>query len=197
MAKFLCGKIGNQKKDSEQYDSEDANSILRSITSAKLLASSLNKYDLRRFNEDYRKTLIDIHHQVGVRHERLTSLLKSFVCQHKIRFYINSAMKITVFLVLLIIITKFSKLLFTLINDFDFNSIGTEAVIALITVAVTYIGSFIGTFEIIANHLFPENEESESAELLKTVISNDSSAEGFAADYAMSIDKNSHDTSDK
>ncbi|MCM1055482.1 MAG: hypothetical protein NC394_08175 [Bacteroides sp.] len=123
-------------------------------------------------NERYAKQLISVHTEFANRNTKLTDLLEDYIVQRRKRVTTNNKLKkiiFWVFIALLVILTL-TVAIFIICN----RSIETvPAMVSLISVSLTYLGSLIAVFEIMSRYLFPIDEEKDAINMIQTVINND------------------------
>jgi hypothetical protein len=89
----------------------------------------------------------------------------------------NKKLKTILFVVFVLLLLA---LTFALINVYlrtDINKAVPSSVVSLFSVMITYLGSILSIFKIMSKYLFPVDEEKDTLDMIKTVISNDITVE--------------------
>lgn len=160
----------------EELRSEFSNA-LNAILGARVDKKRTIAETTKQLFADYAGDLKELHSGVKNRNGVFTELVTNYVKQQQCRNTINTILKCLVFLIFISILCIFSCKLFRMIDKYDFDSIDVNSLIALLSVIVTYVGSFIGVVEIITKYLFPPDEEKSALTILQTVIDNDKQTE--------------------
>lgn len=151
----------------QEYDEELYNRVF-----LELFRSRLDSVPTE--NEQYAKQLHMVHEQFEKRNISLTKLLDSYMTQRDRRIKTNTFFKkfLFWFLVgLLGILTITVSIIFAKVDYKDVDSV--SSVVALVSVAVTYLTSILSTFKIMTKYLFPADEEKDTISMISTVINND------------------------
>ena len=123
-------------------------------------------------NEKYAKQLMGVHTEFANRNTKLTDLLNDYITQRNERVKTNNFLKkfIFWFFIGLLGILTLAVAIFIACN----NNIDTiPAMVSLLSVSATYLGSLIAVFEIMSKYLFPIDEEKDTINMIQTVINND------------------------
>ncbi len=128
-------------------------------------------------NEEYAKQLSKVHDEFVERNKKLTGLLDDYILERKNRMTMNKKLKTILFVVFVLLLLA---LTFALINVYlrtDINKAVPSSVVSLFSVMITYLGSILSIFKIMSKYLFPVDEEKDTLDMIKTVISNDITVE--------------------
>lgn len=136
-------------------------------------------------NEEYAEQLMNVHAQFVKRNGKLTDLLDDYIKQRRDRIKTNSFLKkfIFCFFVVLLGVLTIAVAIFIICNR-SIDSV--PAMVSLLSVSVTYLGSLIAVFEIMSKYLFPIDEEKDTISMIQAVINNDVRVEELTSD---AIDK--------
>lgn len=126
---------------------------------------------------NYKNDLLAMHSAVSARNTHFSALLQNYVRQQDIRSSLNTTLKCIVFIFYVTLLIVFSIRFFDLLGRYDFADVDVESLVSLLTVTATYVGSFIGSFEIITKYLFPPDEEKDASIILQALIENDKQTE--------------------
>lgn len=123
-------------------------------------------------NEKYAKQLMGVHTEFANRNTKLTDLLEDYITQRNERVKTNNSLKKIIFWVFigLLGILTLAAAIFIVCNR---NIETIPAMVSLLSVSVTYLGSLIAIFEIMSKYLFPIDEEKDTINMIQTVINND------------------------
>lgn len=153
-----------------------------------LLSSRYDKEPTK--NEKYAKQLVSVHEEFVKRNEKLTKLLADFIDQRKERIKTNNFLKkfIFWFFVSMLAVLTVVVAVFVAINRDNITTM--PAVIALVSVSITYLVSLIAVLEVMSKYLFPIDEEKDTIAMIKAVIKNDVQVEKL---MSAAISKSSYD----
>lgn len=114
-----------------------------------------------------------IKENVDARSKTLTELVNSYVSRSSDRYKSNKKMKnITYFVFMAILIALTAAIIVVMVKT-NINEADVPAVVSLLSVGITYLGSIFGIFKVMFEYLFPSDEEKEMIDLFKTVYEND------------------------
>lgn len=150
---------------------KDAYSTYRNVL-LELLGSRIDSTSTK--NEKYAEQLHTIHEQFEKRNMSLTELLDSYMKQRDRRIQTNNFFKKFLFWFLVGVIAILTAIISTVFITVDYKNIDNiSSVVALISVAVTYLTSILSIFKIMTKYLFPADEEKDAISMISTVIKND------------------------
>lgn len=132
-----------------------------------------NRDDKSTKDEKYARQLVAIHDEFVKRNEKLTKLLDDYISQHNVRAEENHKLKRFIFGFFVFILTILTFIISFVFLKIDYSNVDLSSVAALISVAVTYIGSILSILKIMSKYLFPIEEEKDTISMIKTVIEND------------------------
>ncbi len=152
-----------------------------------LLSSDYDNKSTR--SENYAIQLVRVHEEFARRNEKLTTLLSDFIDQRRSRVKTNNVFKIIIFVFLILMLTVLTGALVMFVE----HNIGVSTLPALgslLSVLITYLVSLIAVLEIMTRYLFPLDEEKDTINMIKAVISNDVKVEDL---MSKAIDKSNQD----
>ncbi len=129
--------------------------------------------DVKPLNDDKLNASFQNSREVE-RDSSVTELLKEYVKAYKYRRDDNRTFRKRMFLLCQIAVYA---LLVTIVFSIGYSLIFTDRdvndIVALVTACISSIGSLAFLLEIIAKYVFPSNEEEHTAQMVKSVQSND------------------------
>lgn len=132
-----------------------------------------NRDDKSTKNEEYARQLVNIHEEFVNRNKSLTNLLNVYIEQHNKRTKSNAFLKNFIFWFFISILAILTITISLVFIKIDYNNANLTSVTALISAAITYIGSVLSILKIMSKYLFPIEEEKDTISMIKTVINND------------------------
>ncbi len=132
-------------------------------------------------NEEYAKGLMTAHTQFAKRNEKLTELPNNYVDRNKKRSHGNDVMKYVSFGIFMLIIVLLTIAVFVAIVKANLDTTTMPAMVSLVSIVATYLGSIITILQIIFKYLFPTDEEKDTISMIQTIIQNDLRVEEMAA----------------
>ena len=107
------------------------------------------------------------------RDRQLTNLLEEYIKQCIKRVRTNNFFKKTIFWVFIALLVMLTVAVAVVFWKTDMSNITISSVVALLSVAGTYLGSLISIFRIMSKYLFPIDELKDTIEMIKVLTDKD------------------------
>lgn len=148
------------------------------------IKKSYNKYLAELFGTEYgeqsiRDNTFAVKHYAEVRRNfterdtQLTILLVNYINRCIKRIDTNSFFKKIIFWIFAVLLMLFTVMVVYVFYKVDINDVNVETLIALFSVAGTYLVSLISIFRIMSKYLFPVDELKDSIEMIKVLTQKD------------------------
>lgn len=146
-----------------------------------------SRYDSNKTtNESYAAQLVAVHKEFATRNAELTTLLKDYITQRRVRVTQNTQYKKWMYIIFVGLFVALTVAVIFVFCRTDIDNANIEGIVSLVTVAATYLSSVLSIMKIMSKYLFPVDEEKDTIEMIKAVIKNDIEVEKIMSD---AIDK--------
>lgn len=127
---------------------------------------STDNMQMARWLLRFRKNLLK-------RDQQLTNLLEKYIEQCIKRVSTNNFFKKMIFWIFITLLVALTVAVVAVFWKTDINNMDISSVIALLSIAGTYLGSLISIFRIMSKYLFPIDELKDSIEMIKVLTDKD------------------------
>lgn len=107
------------------------------------------------------------------RDQQLTNLLEKYIEQCIKRVSTNNFFKKVIFWIFIALLVALTVAVVVVFWKIDMNNVDVSSVVALFSIAVTYLGSLISIFRIMSKYLFPIDELKDTIEMIKVLTDKD------------------------
>lgn len=151
-------RFENDKKQYQDYLKELLNTNYDSVPT--------DNIHLARLLPFLRKNLLE-------RDQQLTDLLTKYITQCTKRISTNNFFKKIIFWIFVALLMVLTVVVVVVFWKTDLNNIDISSVVALFSIAGTYLGSLISIFRIMSKYLFPIDELKDTIEMIKVLTNKD------------------------